>query len=149
MLLVVDVLSVVNSAVCPTELAGAVHLIVAPLAVILRSIRPLEGASAVLLALQGVSIKEGAIRPRLTAASLLLVLVPLTFVGCTFSVIVVADTVGFIVDPLPLEHVAVGKDKSAIPIRHIVLPEPLKLATVRPHLQAIAFFGLSRLVPLA
>lgn len=146
--LIIDVLSIIDSAIGPSEFAFSVHFIITPFSVILRTVCPLKYASPVLFAFQIVTIEEGTIWPRFTSPPFLLVFIPLSFVSRSFSIVIVAYAVRFVVDPLTFEYVAVCKNEAAIAISHVIFPKSLKLAAIGPHLQTITFFRLALFVPL-
>lgn len=148
-LLVVNVLAAVDSAVGPTEFSITVHLIVSPFSVILRTIGPLEDSGAVLLSFQVVPIEERAVWPGLASTAFLLVLIPFTLVGGSFGVVIVTDSMSFIVHPLSFEHVAVREDEATVPVGHITFPKALELASIGPDLKAIAFLSLVLFIPLS
>jgi len=134
MFLIIDVLSIVDSAIGPTKFAFSVHFIISPFAIILGTIRPLENTSAMLFTFQIVTIKEGTVRPRLSSTTFLLVFVPFSFVSGSFCVIIVANPMSFVINPLAFEDITVGQDEATIAIGHIILPKSLEFASIRPHL---------------
>jgi hypothetical protein len=115
MLFVIEVFSFINSAISPLELTSAMHFVVLPVAFIFGSVGPLEHAFAVLLAPQVVSAVERAIWPLLSAEPLLLIFMPATFVGGALRVEVLSLTMGFVVNPLALVDVTIGKNEAPVP----------------------------------
>jgi hypothetical protein len=114
MLLVIQVLALVNSAVSPLEFSSAMHLVVFPVTLVFGSIGPLEDPFSMLLASQVLTIVKGTIRPLLLAEALLLVLMPAPFVSGSFGIKVLSFSVCLIVDPLALIDIPISKYEPSI-----------------------------------
>ena len=91
-----------------------------------------------LLAISVLALILAAIGPRLQTRAILLVVLPLAEVPGPIRVLIQSITVGFVVAPVPLVHVAVCVPELTLAVRPIVPPLSFVFAAIRPDLSAPA-----------
>ena len=172
LLLVVDILAFISSAVRPSKDTVALHLVVDPVAIELPAVSPVvralaldiivleralvrapvgpgELALSVLLSLNVGALILGSIRPRLSTSAVLFVFLPGALVLSTVEVAVNAASMSLIIDPHAIVDVAVCVDEAAAPIGLVVLPPALVHRAIRPNLLALTLTNKCTHNPLA
>lgn len=84
-----------------------------------------------------ISLIPGAILPGFDTVTLLEVLLPLSFIACTVEMDIDTVAISLIVDPLPVEYIAIDMMELAFTMCFVVFPISFILGAIGPGLNAV------------